>query len=228
MADKRNLWCVVLLVILAMAVCGCNEPQRDITGQEESYIGTDVRKFELQRKLEKKYNDPQIHFELGKIYQSEGLWDKAIFEFDIAKSYDPVNWGSAAAIVKVFYQDGKNERAIIKAEFFTEEASFSAGSSLLLGMAFRDEMLDDEALTCYQQARRIAPNSAEVNKQVGYYYLNKNDLVRAEQYFRASFKIYPSAEVSGALGRLGIPVDLPRRERQASEDPVNGASEKVE
>lgn len=220
MADKRSFWFVVFLVFVALAICGCNEAGRDITGEEDPYVGSDMRKFELQQRLEKKYSDPRIHYELGKIYQSEGLWDKAIFEFQISKSYDPVNWGSAAAIVKTLYQDGKKDRAVLMAEVFAEEASYSAASSLLLGMAFKSELLDDEALTCYQQAMRVAPDSAEVNKQVGYYYRSKNDLVRAEQYLRRSFEISPSPEVSGELGRLGIPVELPRLERVVVEDAV--------
>ena len=50
-----------------------------------------------------------------------------------------------------------------------------------LGKAFQTEMLDDEALACYNQALKIAPDSAELNKQIGYYYYEKNDLIRAEQ-----------------------------------------------
>ncbi len=111
-------------------------------------------------------------------------------------------------------------------ELYSAAANYSAGSLLLLGRAFQNEMLDDEALSCYHKALKIAPNSADLNKQIGYYYRGKNDLIRAEQYLRRSFEIKPSPEVSGALGRLGIPVELDRRERVVPEETVEDAGVK--
>jgi len=209
MADiKITRWLVVFL-LLVLLVCGCEEGRKSETEVEAPLVDSNTRKVELQQRLAKKYNDPDTHYELGKIYQSEGLWDKAIFEFEIAKSYDPVNWESVAAIIKTLYQDGKKERAGAMSAKYIKKSGYSAGSSLGLGKAFQGELLDDEALKCYSQALTIAPDSAEVNKQIGYYYHEKNDLIRAEQFFRRSFDIKPTPEVAGALGRLGIGVELP-------------------
>lgn len=213
MADIKIIRWAVVFLFLVLLVCGCNKPGRDKIDDEIPLVDSDMRKVELQQLLARKYSDPDIHYELGKIYQSEGSWDKAIFEFGIAKSYDPVNWKSAAAIVKTHYQDGKKERAVTVGGKYIKQAGYSAGSSLGLGKAFQDEMLNDEALACYDQALRIAPNSAELNKQIGYYYFEKNDLIRAEQFLRRSFDIEPTPEVSGALGRLGIGVELPGLQR---------------
>lgn len=217
MAEIKIIRSAVFILFSVLFVFGCQQVQQDPIESELTPIGSDLRKLELQQRLDRKYNDPEIHYELGKIYQSEGLWDKAIFEFTLAKSYDPVNWESAAAIVKTLYQDGKNDQAKTAAEKYVKQAGYSAGSSLSLGKAFQSEMLDDEALACYNQALKIAPSSAELNKQIGYYYYEKNDLIRAEQYLRRSFEIDPTSDVSGALGRLGIAVDLPRLERAKPE-----------
>ena len=204
----RHISATVFLAVLC-AAAGCNEV--DVNTGDIPPVRSDIRKTELLQQLQRRFADPELHFELGKIYQTEGQWDKAVFEFRVAKGYNPVHWDAAAATVKTFYQAGKNDRAVIMSENYINEAGYSATSSLQLGKAFQNEMLEDEALTCYQQALRIAPDSAGLNKQVGYYYLAKNDLVRAEQYLRRSFEIEPSAEVSGALGRLGIAVELPRK-----------------
>ncbi len=220
MADMRIILVVLFLIYGGWFSGGCNDPVGDATEEEHSYVDPELRKFELQQQLEKKFNDPHIHYELGKIYQSEGLWDKALFEFKIALSYDPVNWSSATATVKVLYQDGRKSEAVAKTELYSAAANYSASSLLLLGRAFQREMLDDEALVCFHKALKIAPNSAELNKQIGYYYRDKNDLIRGEQYLRRSFEIDPSPEVSGALGKLGIPVELPRRERVVPEEVV--------
>lgn len=225
MADIKTIRNAGLLLFCVFLICGCPQKKDKEIENEFSAGGSELRKFELQQKLTKRYSDPELHYELGKIYQSEGLWDKAIFEFDIAKSYDPVHWESAAAIVKTLYQNGKKDRAVFMAERYARQAAFSASHSLSLGKAFQNETLDDEALVCYTQALEIAPNSAELNKQVGYYYQEKNDLIRAEQYFRRSFEIDPSPEVGAALGSLGIKVERPESPLKESE--INNSPEDV-
>jgi Flp pilus assembly protein TadD len=62
------------------------------------------------------------------------------------------------------------------------------------------------------QALRLAPNSARVHRQLGYYYLSKNDKVRGEEYLKRSFQLDPvQPEVAGELGRLGVEVRIPRK-----------------
>ena len=92
------------------------------------------------------------------------------------------------------------------------QAGTSASASLRLGQAFQRELLDDYAVACYQQALGLAPNSAAIHRQIGYYYLSKTDKVRAEGYLRRSFQIDPyQAEVAGVLGRMGVVVQVPRK-----------------
>ena len=92
------------------------------------------------------------------------------------------------------------------------QASSSAEASLRLGQAFQKELLDEYALSCYQQAQALAPNSALLHRQIGYYYLSKGDKVMAQDYLRRSFQLDPyQAEVAGELGRLGVVVQIPRK-----------------
>jgi len=219
MTNIKIIRSAAFILFSIFLVCGCQPPRQTPIDDEFPMAASDMRKLELQQRLNRKFNDPQVHYELGKIYQSEGLWDKAISEFVFAKSCDPVSWKSAAAIVKTYYQDGKNKDAIKASQKYINQAAYSASSSMNLGKAFQAELLDDEALACYNQALKIAPNSAELNKQIGYYYFGKNDLIRAEQHFRRSFEIEPTSEVSEALGRLGITVDLPGFKRPEIETP---------
>jgi len=212
MANIRFIQSAAIILFSLILFCGCQEKSKETTPEKPLLIDSHSRKLELQQMLVTKYNNPEIHYELGKIYQSEGAWDKAIFEFHVAKSNAPVHWRSAAAIVKTYYQDGKKERAIVTAEKYIKQASYSAGASMDLGRAFHNELLDDEALTCYNQALKVAPNSARLNKQIGMYYREKNDLIRAEQYLRRSFDIDPTPEVARELGKLGITVDIKRKE----------------
>ncbi len=202
---------VVLLVVLVIALSGCQQQGKaktddisvDELGREKSALFT---------KIDRKYENPKAHYELGKLYYNDGLWDKAEWEFNIVLGFDPAHRRAQAALVKTFIAADKPERSQMAAEFYINQASTSASSSLLLGKAFQRELLDDYAVACYQQALGLAPNSAALHKQIGYYYLSKRDQVRAEEYLRRSFQLDPyQAEVAGELGRLGIVVQIPRK-----------------
>ncbi len=202
---------VVLLTVFVMALSGCQwwskTRTNDISADE---LGSE--KSTLFAKIDKKYENPKAHYELGKLYYNDGLWDKAEWEFNIALGFDPVHRRAQAALVKTLVAADKPERSSMAAEFYMNQASTSATSSLLLGKAFQRELLDDYAVACYQQALGLAPNSAALHKQIGYYYLSKRDRVRAEEYLRRSFQLDPyQSEVAGELGRLGIVVQIPRK-----------------
>ena len=84
-------------------------------------------------------------------------------------------------------------------------------------MAFQKEILDEYAMACYQQALRRAPNSAKIHRQMGYYYLSKGDRARAQDYLTRSFHLDPhQPEVAGELGRLGVPVRIPRKTQKST------------
>lgn len=200
---------VFILIVTAVFLGGCQNAQQK---EEIKIVGADQHKVQLMQRIEKKYEDPAAHYELGKMYQADGLWQKAEFEFNVAMGYDPTHRKAEAALVKTLLDSGSQARATLMAENFMNQASYSASASLLLGRAFQKELLDDYALACYHQALGLAPNSAGLNKQVGYYYLAKGDNVRAEEYLRRSFQLNPNQpEVAGQLGRLGIMVQVPKK-----------------
>lgn len=212
---------VTLLAIMFAAqllfVAGCYEKQqKTATGEKisdkELTGATEKHKMELLKELDKKFENPKAHYELGKIYQSEGLWDKAEWEYNKSLAFDPVYHDAQAAMVKLLIDRGDEDRSKIIADMYISQASVSAKHSLLLGRAFQELQLDDYALGCYQQAVKLAPNSSVINKQIGYYYLLKKDDANAERYLRRSFEINPNQpEVAGELGRLGVQVQLPRK-----------------
>jgi len=194
----------IAMTIVSITVLGCNGKNKKENAISEISISTAERsKIELRNKIERKYTDADAHYELGKLYQAE---------YHIASSFDPAHWRAEAAKVKMLLQKGDVPRSKLSAEQAMNRSSISAESSLLLGMAFQKEFLDEYAVLCYHQALVLAPNSAGLQKQIGYYYLSKNDMVRAEGYLRRSFQIDPyQPEVAGELGRMGIIVKMPRK-----------------
>jgi tetratricopeptide (TPR) repeat protein len=203
----------VAIVVLSALVGGCsNKNKKENVVNKISTPTAERSKTKLRNRIERKYTDADAHYELGKLYQADGLWEKAEAEYHIASSFDPAHWRAEAAKVKMLKEKGEVPRSKLSAEQAMNRSSISAESSLLLGKAFQKELLDEYAILCYHQALSLAPNSAGLQKQIGYYYLSKSDLPRAEGYLRRSFQINPyQPEVAGELGRMGVIVKVPRK-----------------
>ena len=185
----------------------CKESKAGVLEEKE--------KADLLRQIDRRFENPDAHYQLGQVYQGEGQWAKAEYQYNTALSFDPAYRRAQAAIVKVLKSSGDEAKAAMSADIYISQVSGSAGESLKLALAFQKEGLDEYALTCYRQALRLAPNSAKVNRQMGYYYLSKGDRERAKDYLSRSFALNPNQpEVAGELGRLGVETRIPRKTEQ--------------
>ena len=212
---------IAIAVVLTLCISGCqwctqtyNQIFHKSAAQPYEEISTtvDEQKAELLRQIERKYESPAAHYQLGKLYHADGMYDKAEFEYRVALGFDPVNYRAQAGIVKVLKDKGELASSQMAADMYMNQAGVSAESALLLGKAFQREGLDEHALACYQQAMNLAPNSAVVYRQLGYYYLAGGDQVRAEENLRHSFQLDPyQPEVAETLGRMGVMGQIPRK-----------------
>ena len=220
---KTTVSALVLLALLG----GCNRGNSGRTlDKEVAKTGTNAHKAQLLETIEKKFESPEAHYELGKLYSDDRLWDKAQWHFNVAIGFDPVHHRAQAALVKLLSISEQTERSKLAAEMYMNQASVSAKSSYLLGQAFQKELFDEYALSCYQQALALAPDSAALHKQIGLYYLSKGQPVRAEEYFKRSFQIDPyQADVAGQLGRMGIEVAIPRKGKTQSGEKIDKLAE---
>lgn len=197
----------ILVLLAAFFVGGCRKAQQ----VDEINYGLEADKAALLKKIERKYEDPEAHYQLAKLYHRDGLYDKADFHYRVAIGFDPVHYRTQAARVKLLVDQRDLAKSGVMAEMYMSQASVSAEASLRLGRGFQDEGLDDYAIACYNQAANLAPNSAVIFKQLGYFYMAKGDMVQAESNLRRSFQLDPyQSEVAGELGRMGIPVQIPR------------------
>jgi tetratricopeptide (TPR) repeat protein len=175
-------------------------------------ISDQEKKQKLLRELERKFENPNAHFELGQLYQAEGLLVAAEYHYNIALRFDPVHRDTQAAMVKMMTDSGETEKAKLQAAEYMRQVSTSSTGSRRLAMAFQKQGLDEYVLACYQQAIRIEPNSAENYKQIGYYYLSKSDKVRARDFLSRSFEIKPNQpDVALTLGLLGVEIKIPQK-----------------
>jgi Tfp pilus assembly protein PilF len=188
------------LFVSTLLPTGCVEPTENDTIKTTRETGTiqpmgQERKKELLRAIERRFENPDAHFELGQMYQAEGLLVAAEYHYNIALQFDPVHRDSQAAMVKMMADSGDTEKAKIQAvEYMRQVSTSSTGSR-----------------RCYQQAIRIEPNSAENYKQIGYYYLSKSDKVRARDFLSRSYEIKPNQpDVALTLGQLGVEIRIPQ------------------
>ena len=215
MARIRKFEIQVSLVLLVCAVLlgGCESGE---TKDVES-TPAEREKARLLRAVDRNFENPQAHFELGQLYQADGLWTQAEHQYNIALSFDPVLREAQAATVKVLAEGGNAAKSALSADIYMNQTSGSAAGSLRLGLAFQKQGLDEYAFACYQQTLHLAPNSAKVNRQIGYYYLSRNEKFRAQDYLRRSFQLNSNQpEVAGELGRLGVAVKIPRKTEKST------------
>jgi tetratricopeptide (TPR) repeat protein len=216
------LFCVLLLVLV-----GCESQEMKAAEAERMRkLPAEARKANLQHSLEIRFENPVAHYELAQLYHAEGLWSKAEYHYNIALSFDPANADAQAAMVKLFLDSGDTAKAKNYADIYVNQVSSSDIQSLRLAMAFEKQQLDEYALTCYQQALKLAPDSAKINKQMAYYYLGKGDKDRAKEYLVRSFQLDSTQpEVAGELGRLGVEVKIPRKTEESTGMPEKTAEQ---
>ena len=180
------------------------------------------KKEQLQELIKQHPEDSQAHFMLGQLYHEDKQWDEAEIEYKLAWQYDPVYWPAQAAMIKLQVDRGDPQKAqyyfdlylkpiLIKQESRQVKQVLASVDDLInLGVECQDQQLDNYALTCFQKALDIAPNSPKTNKYMGYYYLSKNDKAKAKEYFEKSFNLDRlQKDVALELGRLDVPIEYP-------------------
>jgi len=197
----KSLALVFAVPLLCMSI-GCESPNKS---------ASKLTKADLLYQLERKFENPDAHCKLGQVYCDEGQYAKAEYHFNTALAFDPVHRPTQAAMVNMFAKRGDKAKAQLYADMYIRQAAGSVSQLLQLGQAFQSQDSDEYALTCYQQALGLSPDSPDVNKHLGYYYLAKADKARAQEYLTRSFQANPNQpDVALELGRLGVVVETPR------------------
>jgi len=217
MAGRVQLLALTLSMCVLL-LCGCNNSIR--TDTDESLSPAEQR-AQLLAKLNQKFDDPATHVKVGRSFQAEKQYDKAMWHYQRAYSFDPVYWPAQAAIVKLLQERGQSSEADVAGKLFVAKVARSARNSLELGNAFEEAQVDKFALECYQQALHIDARSAEAYMKLGFYYLNKGDKVRAREYLKQSYNLnWNQPDVAYRLGELGVPIVL--KAKKASGEKTKG------
>ena len=148
---------------------------------------------------------------MARVYHKSRQWTKAEYHYNVALGFDPAFRAAQAGLVKAFVDQTQAAKAEQYANaYLRQAASNSERETLRLGWEFEKLDLDDYALRCFQRALEIAPDSFETHRQIGFFYLGSGDSDNAKKYLSRSFELNPrQADVAGALGRLGVVVQVP-------------------
>ncbi len=207
----RSILLRVLVPIVLFAVWGCEQQSKSGSGTTlPPTVTTDQNEARLLGELDAKYENPQAHYELARLYHKTQNWLKADFHYQRAISFDPAFRAAQAGQIKMYVDRGETAKAEQFANGYIRDTVGSITEMLRLGWEFEQIGLDTYALRCYRQALDAAPDSPEANRQIGFYYVTKGDQAQAKQYLMRSFELNPrQPDVAGALGRLGVVVQAP-------------------
>jgi tetratricopeptide (TPR) repeat protein len=175
-----------------------------------SSAAADQTEAELLLEIERKFENPAAHYELGRLYHRSRQWSKAEYHYNVALGFDPAQRGAQAGMVKMFTDRGETAKAEQYANSYIGGPGMDGMESVRLAWEFERLGLDAQAIRCFRRALALAPASDEVNKQVGFYYLGKGNNAKAKEHLQRSFELNPrQPDVAGALGRLGVVVESP-------------------
>jgi len=206
----RGLPAFLLFAAASVFLAGCATTTTQSSVDATGTVPSERSERELLADVQRRFENPQAHYELGRVYARSGQWTKAEYHYNVALGFDPALRAAQAGVVRMFIDQGQNAKAEQYASSYINWISTNERELLRLAWEFEKVNLDDHAMRCFRQALAVAPDSAEVNKQVGFYYLGKNDTARARQHLGRSFELNPrQPDVAGALGTLGVVVESP-------------------
>lgn len=218
---KKLVLCITILLCVSILVGCTNTPEEKKELQDQQILREieptpeELEKKKLLWSIDKWYENPEAHYELGRIYQKQGLLAQAEHEYSLALSFDPVHREAQASMVKVLIDTGDTQGADTSMNFYLNQARGSAIGSLKLGLMLQEYGLNEYAIRCYEQALALAPNSARICRQIGYYHLSKGNNVLAQEFLRRSFQLDSNQpDVARQLGKMGIVVEVPQKKEK--------------
>lgn len=215
--------CALLVCTFILSSCTPTTDDKKIQTPQSGKVTqtpTEQKKQQLLKSIRRRFENPEAHYELGQIYQDEGALVSAEYHYNTALRFDPVHRESQAAMVNMLADNGETAKSKQLAATYMSEVSSSAAGSRRLALAFQKQGLDQYALACYQQALSLEPDSAESYKLIGYYYLSKQDKVRAREYLSRSFELKRNQpDVALTLGQLGVEIKIPQKVEVNPEQP---------
>ncbi len=121
------------------------------------------------------------HFTNAVIFEQEGVFDDAVKEYELALSYEPLNYDIRVALGTLYLNLSRPASAVDALLPITEK---TGEVYQLLGDAFRIQGQDLEAEESYRRAYAADSTNVNINYQLGVYAVHANRVDEAANYFR--------------------------------------------
>lgn len=137
----------------------------DVLGSAQLAVGESANAFATFSQLVKAYpNSALAHYRLALAHMAKREWNPGINELNRSVELDPRMLDAQVALVAAYLQTGEAAKALAQARSVKENNPRLAIGYVLEGNALLAQNKPNEALASYQQAYKIAPNAATVNK----------------------------------------------------------------
>ena len=141
------------------------------------------------------------HYNLGKIYEDNGKYDKAIEEYNKAIELNPYHYRTYLNLGNIYYKMGRIDEAIVH---YKKALSFNPNDYKAwnnLGTISIQKGLYEEAIKNYKRAIEIKPDYVFCLNNLGELYFNLGDNESALHYLHCSLEIEPTQPRITALAK---------------------------
>lgn len=137
----------------------------DVLGSAQLGVGESDNAFATFSQLVKAYpNSALAHYRLALAHMAKREWNLGINELNRSVELDPRMLDAHAALVAAYLQTGDSAKALAQARTVKEKNPKLAIGYILEGNALLAQNKPGDALVSYQQAYKITPNAATINK----------------------------------------------------------------
>ncbi len=201
--NTRLRFMVVTAAIVLLPLYSAFSAQAVQGAQQD--ISLEGRISQLQQRIEESPRDPDLHFELSKLYEEdvEKYYDQSLSEFGLAVDnglkgrsvlYDlPIGGvaGSLDATGRKLLEQGQYDEAMTA--FKSAKVLRSKDPKIIhnIGVAYMLQGRSDEALESLKEALSLDRTAKEIYQSIGTLYLNKEDPKLALLYFNKGKCIDP-------------------------------------
>jgi tetratricopeptide (TPR) repeat protein len=175
---------VVIAFFLVPFILACAAYARNAVWQSEIGLWEDV--------IKKSPGSEDARINLGIVYKSKGLFDKAIEQHAIAIKLNPNNANAYNCLGTVYLAKGLTDRAIKYYETALSLNSDYADAHFNLANVYLDKGLTDMAIAHYKSDIRLIPDDAEAHFNLGLAYQKKGMMYEARKEFDAARLIDPA------------------------------------
>jgi len=202
--DRFKWWQSLIILVVTLAIClstGYYVSAKYLWNKNDDEI---VKQIEYNKALvEQKPNDASLRVQLGYSYFLKGDDDKAIKEYQTAKSLDKDYYAAYLNLAIVYDKQKRTDDALQMATKAAKLAPQDYKSLLLKARSYRKLKMYDKATEALEVANRYKPGNTDVIYETGLVAEDQGKLKDAEDIYKESLSYDPTFKPAlEALERL--------------------------